>query len=538
MELHLAGLRLRANAPFCDRGVNMLAMLVALIAITSHAGPVTAADDWPMFGRNLQNIASGGKSIKDVTQLAPRWTFTTGGDVSARAAAVKGVVYFPDWAGNLFAVDAKNGTQVWVHQLSDYGLPANTTSSTSPAVQDGVLYIGTIQGAWLLAIDASNGDLLWKTQLESPANDAFAVIKASPAVYDGHVYTGVGSIEDSVAANPTYPCCHARGSVVAVNATTGQIEWKTYMTPSGYSGAPVTGSNSVIVPSQGTLFVGTEHNFSVPTDPAYVACISNGGTPASCTSPFNLADSIVALNLGTGAIKWATRMLTWNQPSVTNGSDYWNWACVVGFAPGQGNCPVGAGPGYGFSSAPNFISYQTNGINKTILGAGEKSGIYYALDPDTGAVVWRTQVGPGSFLGGMATGSASDGQRIYVSIANLYGIPTPVGAAGLWSALDPATGVILWMTGDPNGAIALGPLTASDGVVYASSMASSSAAPTMLALRADTGQIVWSYAAGSSVNAGATVSDRIVYWGSGYTHSGIPGYTANNKFFAFSYQGK
>jgi polyvinyl alcohol dehydrogenase (cytochrome) len=138
----------------------------------------------------------------------------------------------------------------------------------------------------------------------------------------------------------------------------------------------------------------------------------------------------------------------------------------------------------------------------------------------------------------MATGAASDGKRIYVSIANLYGIPTPVGIAGSWSALDPATGAILWQTGDPNGSIALGPLTASGGVVYASSMAGLSTAPTMLALNAETGQIVWGYAAGSSVNAGATVADRVVYWGSGYAQTGIPGFTGNNKLFAFSYQGK
>jgi polyvinyl alcohol dehydrogenase (cytochrome) len=160
------------------------------------------------------------------------------------------------------------------------------------------------------------------------------------------------------------------------------------------------------------------------------------------------------------------------------------------------------------------------------------------MDPDTGALQWRTQVGPGSILGGMAVGSASDGDRIYVSIANLYGIPTAVGSGGSWSALDPGTGAILWQAGDPSGAIALGPMAVADGVVYASSMAGAATAPTMLALKADTGQILWSFAAGSSVNAGATIVDGIVYWGSGYTAFGIPGFTGNNKFFAFSKSGK
>ena len=73
------------------------------------------------------------------------------------------------------------------------------------------------------------------------------------------------------------------------------------------------------------------------------------------------------------------------------------------------------------------------------------------FDPDTGALLWQTQVGPGSSLGGMEWGSASDGSSIYVAIANLYGIPYAGGNAGSWAALDPATGAILWQVPDPNG---------------------------------------------------------------------------------------
>jgi polyvinyl alcohol dehydrogenase (cytochrome) len=48
------------------------------------------------------------------------------------------------------------------------------------------------------------------------------------------------------------------------------------------------------------------------------------------------------------------------------------------------------------------------------------------------------------------------------------------------------------------------------------------------------GNTLWSFPAGSSVNAGATIVRGVVYWGSGYTHLGIPGYTGNTQFFAFS----
>lgn len=510
-------------------------MLTTAVLLMNQPIPATAGD-WSMFGQNLQNTASDGHLSGDPRNLKVKWTFTTGGEVSARAAVVNGVAYFPDWGGNLWAVNANNGSQIWGHQLSDYDLPANTHSRTSPAVANGVVYVGTQEGAWLLAINATTGALIWKTQLES--NDPFALITASPAVYGGLVYTGVASLEEAVAANPNYPCCQARGSVVAVDAVTGKIVWKTYTVPAGYTGGGAWGSNFAVDPSRGSIFVGTGNNYSQSTDASYLACISGGGTPASCDSPDDHVDSILALDMTTGAIKWATKAVTWNQSGVANGSDDWNVACLVGFGPGQGNCPSDAGPDYDFASAPNLITYQSKTGAKTILGAGQKSGIYYALDPDTGSILWRTQVGPGSALGGMEWGSASDGKRIYVSIANLYGIPYAAGGAGSWAALDPATGAILWQVADPNGAIAIGPLAVADGVVFASSMAGSPTAPTMLGLNANNGQTLWSYAAGSSVNAGATIVNGVVYWGSGYAHLGIPGYTTNNKFFAFSNNGK
>ncbi len=518
-------------------------LLPALVLMAVHTAPAAGESEggWPMFGQNLQNTASvRAGAVKHVDKLEKKWAFTTGGDVSARAAVVDGRAYFPDWGGNLWAVDTRTGTKAWGHPLSDYGLPANTHSRTSPAVAEGVVYIGTQEGAWLLAIDARSGNLRWKTQLESPDADPYAMITASPAVAGGMLYTGVASNEEGLAGFvPGFPCCKARGSVVAVNLkgrNAGKIQWQTYTVPPGYTGGGVWSSNFAVDLRRKSVFASTGNNYSHPTDPAYVACIAGGGTPADCASPANHVDSVLSLDLQTGAIKWAHKFVTWSQPGVTDGSDDWNVSC---FTPPFTNCPSGPGPDYDFASAPNLVTWRgADGRETTLLGAGQKSGIYYAMNPDTGAEIWHTQVGPGSSLGGMEWGSASDGHRIYVSITNFYGIPTPVGSAGSWAALDPATGAILWQVGDPNGAIALGPLTVAGNVVYAPSMAGSATAPTMLALDAASGQTLWSFAAGSSVNAGATLVDGVVYWGSGYAHLGIPGFTGNNQFFAFAAHGK
>jgi polyvinyl alcohol dehydrogenase (cytochrome) len=543
---------------------NMMRLMVVIVGFilyeTFAQNPANAqTPDWPMFGQNIGNTASNASDIsgKNVTKLRPKWTFTTGGDVSARAAVVNGVAYFPDWQGNLYAVNASNGKLIWSHQLSDYSSPdgiisQSTVSRTSPAVVNGVVYVGTQwvpsgPTGWLLAINAQNGKLIWKTQPDT--SNPFPVITASPVVANGIVYVGMTSNEEYAASFPGYQCCSARGSVVAVDAATGLKKWQTFTTPEGYSGANVWGSNPVVDVARGTVFVGTGNNYSHPTASAYVACMAiSGKTEADCLSPDNHVDSILALDINNnGAIKWATRLMNWDQPylGVVDGSDDWNTACIFPDVQHPGpNCPASTasqptGPDYDFGSGPNEITYQTPTGPKTIIGAGQKSGIYYALDPDTGAVKWQTQVGPGSALGGMEWGQATDGTRIYVAIANFYGIPYAAGSAGSWAALDPATGNILWQTADPNGAFDIGPVTVANGVVYVGSMggspSQSQTAPTFLALNAANGKFLWNFTAGSSVNAGASIVKDTVYWGSGFSRFGLG--TGNTKFYAFTLSG-
>jgi polyvinyl alcohol dehydrogenase (cytochrome) len=246
----------------------------------------------------------------------------------------------------------------------------------------------------------------------------------------------------------------------------------------------------------------------------------------------------------TGKIKWSQRL--------TDGDD-WNVACS-----GQGhttpvgkNCPIPAGADFDFGSAPNEFSVRVPEARghqdghrdepQDFIGAGQKSGMYSAFDPDTGDFLWGTQVGPGGTLGGIEWGSATDGERIYVAISNSshlqYTAGTGVGTAGSWSALDPTTGEILWQTPDPNGAVDTGPMTVANGVVYAPSMGAATAStPNMFALDAKTGKVLWSFPSGGSVQAGAVVVDGTVYWGSGYGRLGFV--AGQKKFYAFSLGGK
>ena len=73
--------------------------------------------DWNSAGGNLQNTRFQASektlSVSNVDELEVKWEFTTGGDVSATPAVVGDTVYFPDRAGNLYAVDKWTGQQRW-----------------------------------------------------------------------------------------------------------------------------------------------------------------------------------------------------------------------------------------------------------------------------------------------------------------------------------------------------------------------------------------------------------------------------------------
>ena len=80
-------------------------------------------------------------------------------------------------------------------------------------------------------------------------------------------------------------------------------------------------------------------------------------------------------------------------------------------------------------------------------------------------------------------------------------------------------------------------MTVANGVLYAASMAKLPSQDQMFALDARTGGILWQFGAGSSVNAGPAVVHGTVYWGSGYSRSGVEG-SGNTRLYAFSIDGR
>jgi polyvinyl alcohol dehydrogenase (cytochrome) len=518
--------------------IGSLTVILAALMATTTAFAIGGGGLWPFAGHDLKNTRDAKTETTidptNVSDLTVKWVVETGGDVSATPAVDKAYVYVPDWAGNLFKINRETGAVVWTRQISEYtGIPGDFSRAT-PAIDGNKLIFGDqggklFQGATLMAVSKQTGDLIWSTKIgQHPAS----VVTQSAVIYGNQVFVGVSSSEELFATDPDYPCCSFRGSVAALDVNTGEILWQTYTTPDGYSGVSVWGNTPVVDPKRGSLYVTTGNNYTVPQDVLDCVAMNEGDPDAvqACITPTDYFDSILALDLTTGAVKWDTQALPF---------DAWTVACLFpDEAPQSANCTTPAGPDLDFGEGPAlFKASADGGMPRELLGAGQKSGQYWALDPDTGEVVWVTKAGPGGVLGGLIWGSAVDGERIYVANGNTARVPwTLVDGKkidyGFWSALDATTGEILWQTPDPiPGNVNQGPVTVANGVVFACSL---DVDGHMYAMDAATGQVLWGLASGGSCNAGAAVVDGTVYWGSGYASlAGFLGSTGNNKLYAF-----
>jgi polyvinyl alcohol dehydrogenase (cytochrome) len=481
---------------------------------------------WNGWGVNerhtrMQPEAHAQLRADDVPRLQVKWAFGFPDVQAARTqpTVAGGRLFTASDTGEVYALDAKTGCTHWTYRARASVRTAMTVAPYTDAESATrfALYFGDGR-ANAYALDAESGRELWVRTLDEHPN---ASITGAPAVYDGRVYVPVAAAGEEVrGGRPDYGCCTFRGSVVALDARAGAVQWKTYSIPGepaarGYSttgvrlhgpaGAAIWGSPTIDA-RRGVLYVGTGNGFADPPQPT--------------------TDAVLAVELATGKMRWVTQ-------TVPN--DVWIWQCPAVNA-GNPNCPATQGPDFDISSSP-VLATAPGG--RDLLIVVQKSGVVYALDPDkAGAVVWEYRIGDGSALGGQ-WGAAVDARRVYVgSAAALSARP------GGMHAIDLETGRRAWFTppqptlcaaSTPNCTAAQGAaITAIPGVVFSGSYDGG-----LRAYSTDTGTIVWQadtnreYATVNGVKAngatldagGAVIVDGMLYVNSGYT--GIVGRPGN-----------
>jgi polyvinyl alcohol dehydrogenase (cytochrome) len=501
----LAGRPIGSGAP--DAGANRC-------TVSPPFSPANGKN-WNGWGGDVTNTRyqpadQGGLSAPQIPKLKLKWAFGFPGVTAVRSqpTVVGGRLFIGSEGGDAFSLDAKTGCTHWTyHAQAGVRTAVSIGPYKTPGGRGYAAYFADSK-ANAYGVDVATGRLLWTRKID---NHAFAGATGSPTVYDGRVYVTVAAVgEEAQAGRSSYECCTFRGSVTALDASTGDVLWKTY---SIAEEPKPRAKNKDGVQTWGPAGGGI---WSAPTVDAkrrviYVATGNGYADPPQPTT-----DAVLALDIATGKIKWANQLTP---------NDVWALGCKPE-NPDNPNCPSKMGPDFDFSASP-ILAKRSNG--RDLLVIQQKSGMAYALDPDKqGALVWQYRTGQGSGLGGQ-WGSAVDDKRAYFGVADTLS-PKPGGM----HAVDLETGRRVWfmppaekLCGTARGCTAAqgAAVTAIPGIVF-----SGSGDGGLRAYATDDGTIVWQFdtnrefqtvngvkANGAAMDGpGAAVAGGMLYINSGY----------------------
>jgi polyvinyl alcohol dehydrogenase (cytochrome) len=359
----------------------------------------------------------------DAGRLTLKWAFGFPNSSRARSHPIiaGGAILVGNYNGSVYALDRQTGCVRWAYPAQAEVRTGLVVSPWTAGDRNArpLVYFGDVKGT-VYAVSLLDGKLAWQVKADThPA----AIITGTPALYRDTLYVPVSSTEEAFATAPGYVCCSFRGSVVALDGRNGKEKWRTWLVDEptrqgstkggldklGPSGVAVWNSPSIDT-ARGQLYVATGDNYSLP------------GT--------SLSDSILALDLATGRIKWHYQAL---------GNDTWNVACYTKTSEA---CPDEASPDFDFGAGTVLA---TGKDGRQLLLAGQKSGWVYAFDPADGRLVWKTRVGRGGAGGGVHFGMAADNGLLFVPITdNKFVGPDDFPASPGIHALDIATGAIVW----------------------------------------------------------------------------------------------
>jgi len=474
------------------RGIR--AAVAALIAAASlgslpaGARTICVADshpggEWRQMGGDLGHSRhqAAEKTIgrAQAATLQPAWTFSaneaSGGfwnEITGYPIVADGCVFVGSSTGRnapgwIFALNADGGDLAWKTPLS-HGIYSTL------AAEDGVVYgfVSRIGSPYVVALDQADGRILWRTTVDTqPGSDAVA----SPVVYDGMVWVGVSGtaaegdeatrfdFRGSSVLLDASPACTATTVPVALGDETMGLTTECFNASPGATGGRVL-AHSFAIPDDdwdaGEGDAGGAIWSTISIDPA------SGFGFVGTGNPFNYEEEHANTN---AIVKFDLRRIVGGLPNPGFGQlagsykgeieEYFpeiseNYSCdeddyvgffVAGFECGRLDLDFGA--------SPNLFRTRSG---RLLVGAGQKSGVYHALDPVTMDGVWKQIMGVPSLVGGIVGTAAYDGTSLYV----------PHTLAGYLAALDRDGGGVRWASPTADAVHWGNPVTSANGIIY------------------------------------------------------------------------
>ncbi len=411
--------------------------------------------------------------VLDAQTGIEQWRYEVGGPIAASPVVSNGVVYVGADDGGLYALDIATGKPRWI-------FPGESGINGSVAVADGIVYVGNVEG-WVYALNPETtlprGEVLWEYETEDSiisdliVKDTLLYVTIPNAVYALETRTGREAwrftSEFEVNGTPLllfdYAFINLGRMVAMLDSQTGQpVSRIPIASPDSDTPLGSDGENLLIGHIDGTMSVMTGN----PAHPwhgeaAWVstdltnALIENSDTLS--TPPVLYGDDLIyvstygrlfRVNRTTGASTFLGEtdlQLAYLPPIVSN------HILIAGNFFGQLTA---------FNLQDNTIQWQIdfntatftpvylNGTHLLWAATVEDELIAYAFDLATGETVWQ-QAFPYALAAG--PGSVLHNGTFYVVGDSL-------------TALNPATGEVLWQSTEPFRPLFL---TAMDDQVYA-----------------------------------------------------------------------
>jgi len=327
----------------------------------------------------------GPKTLKGV-----KWQFKTGGTIVSSPAVVNGVVYIGSSDGALYAVDQKSGQQKW--KTGTRGPVAS-----SPAVAEGMVFFLSYDGGFY-CLDANTGARKWRyatgyerrfeakrlhgsSPSEQTVPDPHDVFLSSPAFLNGKVYFGSSD-----------------GNFYALEAKTGLLQWK-FETKGIIHASPAIFGNTIYIGSWDSYLyaLDTESGaekwrFKTGEDPIIYNQVGFQSSPAVVDGVVYVGcrdAHLYAIDALTGKKKWdypTSKSWVNVTPAVFDGSVYFATGDTRRFH------AVDAATGRLRFTVPVItVIFSSAAVADGLAYFGNLNGSLYAVDIKSGAVVWEFQ---------------------------------------------------------------------------------------------------------------------------------------------------
>jgi alcohol dehydrogenase (cytochrome c) len=335
---------------------NLLAFLSRLTgagsgpAVTSNPVEEAKPGDWATYhGRLDGNRHSALDQItpQNVANLGVKWMFPIPGSrhLEVTPLVVDGVMYVTT-ANEAFAVDARNGRQIWHYRRP---LTKGVIGDAAGAINRGVAVRGdrlflVTDNAHLLALNRANGGLIWDVEMADSHQHYGAT--SAPLVVGDLVFSGTSGGDEG-----------ARGFLAAYKAATGERVWQFWTMPKPGEPLASTWVGRAIEHGCGTAWLTGTYDrasntlFWTTGNP----CPDYNGDERKGDNLYS--DSVLALEPETGKLRWYYQFTP---------HDVHDWDAA---------------------QTPMLVDAEFQGRKRALLIQANRNGFFYVLDRSNGKVL-------------------------------------------------------------------------------------------------------------------------------------------------------